>query len=158
MDTICEWSRSHVRMLWDSGLRHMPGAHMRKPACTRPAGHARLLNPIQHLFCLSCVSPCWYAVARSKHFAPSWVEGVKRAGITYWYIAAMDPWASAALGALGVTQCFNAPIEVPSAEGAHRHTQTTHAHARTHKQAHRRTHTQTHTHTRARAKEYHGYH
>jgi hypothetical protein len=40
------------------------------------------------------------------------LQNVKAAGITYWYIAALDPWTSKALGALGVTDhCFNAPMD-----------------------------------------------
>ncbi len=44
-----------------------------------------------------------------RRFARSWVRNVQRANITYWVVAAMDPWSSKALGTMGVRQCFNSP-------------------------------------------------
>ena len=44
-------------------------------------------------------------------FGKSWVENVKSAGISYWMVAALDPWTSRLLGHWGVKQCFNAPLD-----------------------------------------------
>jgi hypothetical protein len=44
-------------------------------------------------------------------FGKSWVENVKSAGISYWMVAALDPWTSKLLGHWGVKSCFNAPLE-----------------------------------------------
>ena len=44
-------------------------------------------------------------------FGRSWVENVKSAGISYWMVAALDPWTSKLLGHWGVKSCFNAPLE-----------------------------------------------
>jgi len=46
-----------------------------------------------------------------RRFGRSWIDNIKSSGITYWFIAALDPWTSQALGSLGVTQCFNAPMD-----------------------------------------------
>ncbi|KXZ42496.1 hypothetical protein GPECTOR_141g694 [Gonium pectorale] len=44
-------------------------------------------------------------------FGPSWVENIRAANISYWLVAALDPETSLALGAAGVEQCFNAPLD-----------------------------------------------
>ena len=46
-----------------------------------------------------------------RKFGKSWVENVKSAGISYWMVAALDPWTSKLLGHWGVKSCFNAPLE-----------------------------------------------
>ena len=46
-----------------------------------------------------------------RKFGKSWVENVKSAGISYWMVAALDPWTSRLLGHWGVKQCFNAPLD-----------------------------------------------
>jgi hypothetical protein len=47
-----------------------------------------------------------------KRFGPSWIQSVKSSGITYWFICALDPWTSMALGSLDVgDHCFNAPVD-----------------------------------------------
>ncbi|KAL6755674.1 nucleotide-diphospho-sugar transferase-domain-containing protein [Haematococcus lacustris] len=46
-----------------------------------------------------------------KRFGPSWIQNVETAGITFWFVGALDPWTSKALGSMGVKQCFNAPMD-----------------------------------------------
>jgi hypothetical protein len=46
-----------------------------------------------------------------QKFGISWLKNLETAGITYGFIAALDPWTSQALGHAGMKQCFNAPSE-----------------------------------------------
>eukprot|EP00798_Chlamydomonas_sp_ICE-L_P001025 gene1025-12704_t len=49
-----------------------------------------------------------------KKFGYSFVENVKRANISYWFVAALDPWTSLHLGSMGEevrSHCFNAPMD-----------------------------------------------
>jgi hypothetical protein len=47
-----------------------------------------------------------------QKFGASWVRNVQDAGITYWFVAALDPWTSKVLGHRNVTDhCFNAPMD-----------------------------------------------
>ena len=54
-------------------------------------------------------------------FGKSWVENVKSAGISYWMVAALDPWTSKLLGHWGVKSCFNAPLERLRYKGSGEH-------------------------------------
>eukprot|EP00798_Chlamydomonas_sp_ICE-L_P024129 gene24129-9709_t len=47
-----------------------------------------------------------------KKFGESFVQNIMRTNISYWFVAALDPWTSLRLGSMGPevnTHCFNAP-------------------------------------------------
>lgn len=49
-------------------------------------------------------------------FGKSWVENVKEAGISYAFVAALDPWTSKMLGHWKFP-CFNAPMDKLAYQG-----------------------------------------
>lgn len=54
-----------------------------------------------------------------QKFGTSWIRNVQDAGISYWFVSALDPWTSRVLGHRNVTEhCFNAPADRLKYRGA----------------------------------------